>query len=96
MFYDKEKERRKKNAPSDVIDKANGILRMEISPSDHDIRGFSLDKRAKKLLTKEFLVFVTRKISPHLVFSGTHELTIEWVLSSKSVQEAKRLLGLHH
>ncbi|MDM5279894.1 ANTAR domain-containing protein [Paenibacillus silvae] len=93
MFYDKEKERRKKDAPSDVIERAKGLLRMEISPSDHEIREYSMDKRANHLLTKEFFVFVTRKISPHLVFSGTHELTIEWLQSLKSVQEAETIIG---
>ncbi|MBV6715258.1 ANTAR domain-containing protein [Paenibacillus chitinolyticus] len=93
MFYDKEKERRRKDAPSSVIEQAKGILRMEVSPSEHEMREYSMDKRAKDLLTKEFFVYITRKISPHLVFSGTQELTIEWLESLKSVQVAETIIG---
>ncbi|HZG81783.1 MAG TPA: hypothetical protein VEZ13_13525 [Brevibacillus sp.] len=93
MFYDKEKERRRKNAHSNFIERAKGILRMEVSPSDHEIREYSVDKRANRLLTKEFFVFVTRKISPYLVFKGTHELSIEWLQSLKSVQVAETIIG---
>lgn len=38
MFYDKEKERRRKDASSSTIEQARGILRMEGSPSDHEIK----------------------------------------------------------
>lgn len=92
MFYDKEKERRRKDATTSVIEQAKGILRMEVSPSEHEMREYSMDKRAKYLLTKEFFVFITRKISPHLVFRGTQELKIEWLESLKSVQVAETLI----
>lgn len=93
MFYDKEKERRRKDALSSAIQQAKGILRMEVSPSDHEMKDYSIDKRASHLLTKEFFVFITRKISPYLVFSGTQELTMEWLESLNSVQVAETLIG---
>lgn len=93
MFYDKEKERRRKDAPSSAIQRAKGILRMEVSPSDHEMKDYSIDKRALHLLTKEFFVFITRKISPYLAFSGTQELTMEWLESLNSVQVAETLIG---
>jgi hypothetical protein len=41
MLYDKERECRVRNFPKDVIERAKGVLRLEINPSDHEMKKYS-------------------------------------------------------
>jgi len=94
-FYDKEKECRDKNCTLQMIKRAKGILRMEITASEHELKSYNSDKRAVHLLTKEFFIFITRKFSPYLVFRDNPVITMEWLLSLKNIQEAETVIGFN-
>ncbi len=79
MFYDKAKECVVHRWSQDLVQQADGLLRMEISPARHEMKEFSQSNKAIDLLTKEFFIFITRRTTPYLVFPSMEEITYEWV-----------------
>lgn len=71
IFYDKEKESRAKRNMPDVVERAKGVLRLEIRPSRYDMKKYSSTRKAVDLLTKDFFRFVTEPIL-NLTASGFH------------------------
>lgn len=94
QFYDKEKECRDKRCSPEVIERAWGLIRMEISPPDYEMKEYSADRKAVKLLTKEYFMYTTRKIIPHLNFHVVYEdgVTSEWI-KSHSISQIETILG---
>jgi hypothetical protein len=100
MLYDKERECRVQNFPKDVTARAKGVLRLEINPSDHEMKKYSESRKAVDLLTKEFFEYVTRKVSTFVFdFSDVEDVSFEFVKahSAKKVEVGlgfQKLLGL--
>jgi hypothetical protein len=94
QFYDKEKECRDKKCSPEVIERAWGLIRMEVSPPDYEMKEYTTSRQAEKLLTKEFFMFVTRKIIPHLDFQivNEHGITSDWIMSH-SINKVETLIG---
>ncbi|OAS18907.1 hypothetical protein [Paenibacillus oryzisoli] len=94
MFYDKAKQCINDKESNDTIKQAEGILRLEVSPSDADIRKFSPKKRAVELLTREFFEHITKPILEGITFQNIdNELTLDWLKQQKSISNAETILG---
>ncbi|SDN33948.1 hypothetical protein SAMN04487897_102562 [Paenibacillus sp. yr247] len=94
MFYDKMKQCVKTKESDEIIKQAEGILRLEISPSTADIKKFSPKKKAIELLTREFFEHITKPILEGITFHNIdNELNLEWLKQQKSISSAETILG---
>lgn len=61
-FYDKEKECIKRKEDANVINKAKGVLRLEVRPAGYHMRKYSSLRKATDLLSKEYFSFIIDKL----------------------------------
>jgi hypothetical protein len=61
-FYDKEKECLSRKEESDIVDKAKGILRLEVRPAYYHMRDYSPSRKATDLLSMEYFSFIIEKL----------------------------------
>ncbi|MDH5164499.1 hypothetical protein [Heyndrickxia oleronia] len=98
MFYDKEKECKVNKQPEDIISKAEGILRMEISPSYKNIQEIYSDRKAIDVLTVNFFKIITQKVMEQISFheSGLNimNLSYEW-LSNQKINRVETVIGFN-
>jgi hypothetical protein len=95
MFYDKECECRKKKCAEDVIERATGILRMEISPPVYKMKEYANARTAEDLLTEEYFRYVTSGVLPLLRFTMPDEFPSEWI-KSHPISQIETALGFIH
>ncbi|NQX64614.1 hypothetical protein HQN90_00600 [Paenibacillus alba] len=79
-FYNKQKECIDHKEPREVIEQAQGLLRMEVSPSYKDMKKYSSKRLAIDLLTRDFFTYTTKRIIRHIKLPDSVEgLTIGWL-----------------
>lgn len=86
MFYDKECECRKRKCSEDIIMRAAGILRLEISTPDYKMKDYANGRTAEELLTKDYFSYVTDGVLSLLHFSIPEEFPSEWIQSHPITQ----------
>jgi hypothetical protein len=98
MFYDKQKECKVNKQPEDIISKAEGILRMEISPSYKNIQEIYSDRKAIDVLTVYFFKVVTQRVMEQISFneSGLNivNLSYDWLLNQK-INRVESVIGFN-
>ncbi|WP_338779131.1 hypothetical protein [Metabacillus sp. FJAT-52054] len=98
MFYDKQKECKVNKQPEDIISRAEGILRMEISPSYKNIQEIYADRKAIEVLTVYFFKIITQKVMEQISFneSGVNimNLSYEW-LSNQKINRVETVIGFN-
>lgn len=84
-FYDKEKQCKD--------ERAKGVLRMEIEPSDNAMRKYSPTRQTIELLTREFFIHQTEKAMSNVKFMDIAEVVSHDWLLSHDIRKAERYLG---
>ncbi|RAZ81524.1 phage/plasmid replication domain-containing protein [Planococcus halotolerans] len=96
MFYDKQKECEKRKQNSEIIHKAKGILRLEITPSMHDVKKYIVRRQAHQVLSVKFFKFIVEKtlrlISLNEISDDKVKITQEW-LNGKKHARVETVLG---
>lgn len=95
-FYNKEKECISKKEPQNIIEQANGILRLEIRPAIYHLREYSSKRRAVELITKAFFVYIIGKfkINEFLKLQNrSNNNKIQKALNVMKVADIEKVLG---
>jgi hypothetical protein len=95
MFYDKECECRYRKSSKDVISRAAGILRMEISPPIYKMKQYASSRTAGDLLTMDYFRYVSNGVLPLLHFTIPDEFPSEWI-KSHPITQVETALGFIH
>lgn len=96
VFYDKYVQCVANKEHPDIAKAAKGILRLEIRLSDADIRKYTSDFQAVKLLTYEFFQFIISRELPQCQdpIPSDQMLSLSWVQSnSDKLMDIEKLLG---
>lgn len=84
MLYDKYKQCKRIKEPMEIIEQSKGILRLEIRPSDNDLKKYSKQKRAIDLVTHSFYSYIVKKTLEGLPYSeNVKTIDYEWILENK-------------
>lgn len=84
MLYDKYKQCKRIKEPKEVIEQSKGILRLEIRPSDNDLKKYSKEKRAIHLVTESFFTYIIKKTLEGLPYTENVEtIDYAWLLENK-------------
>lgn len=94
-FYDKEKERIKKKASAELIEQSKGILRLEIEPSNKEMRKFSPTRKAIELLNPTFFTYMVERFLSQIEYPVTAEtIDLSWLLEhKKDISKIETLLA---
>ncbi|MEK8130473.1 hypothetical protein WMW72_21425 [Paenibacillus filicis] len=97
MFYDKQKQCRDTKEGHEIIEQAEGLLRMEIRPSHKELRKFSPKRRAIELLTRSFFTNMTGSVLKHVQFTAPVEgVTLGWLKSQPySIHQIESTMGFN-
>jgi hypothetical protein len=95
MFYDKQKQTRKEKEPTELIERSKGILRMEVRPSDNDLRKFSSTRRAVELLQKPFFDYTIEKALAQIEYpEEVIDMELSWLMENRvSISKIETVLG---
>ncbi|MEF2245380.1 hypothetical protein [Paenibacillus sp. IITD108] len=95
IFYDKQRQMQKEKALPEIVEQSKGILRLEIKPSDNDMKKFSPTKNAVELLNKQFFDYMTTKVLNEIEYpSSVSTLDFSWVMENKqNISKIETLLG---
>ncbi|MED4908868.1 hypothetical protein P9761_11635 [Brevibacillus centrosporus] len=91
MFYDKERECIQRKCQSDLIERANGLLRLEIRLPLREITNYAKERRAVDILRKGYFIYATAKILP-IEFTSSNEISYEWV-TTHGINKAEMTIG---
>ncbi|WP_445489209.1 hypothetical protein [Niallia sp. 03133] len=98
MFYDKQKECKVNKQPEDIISRAEGVLRMEISPSYKNIQEIYSDRKAIDVLTVNFFKLITQRVLEQISFSESRlnimNLSYDWLLNRK-INRVESIIGFN-
>ncbi|GED33258.1 hypothetical protein P9G84_25380 [Brevibacillus centrosporus] len=84
MLYDKYKQCKRIKEPKEVIEQSKGILRLEIRPSDNDLKKYSKEKRAINLVTESFFTYIIKMTLEGLPYTENVEsIDYAWLLDNK-------------
>lgn len=84
MLYDKYKQCRRIKEKKEIVEQSKGILRLEIRPSDNDLKKYSKQKRAIDLVTQSFFSYIVKKTLEGLPYSeNVKTIDYEWILENK-------------
>ncbi|MED4907668.1 hypothetical protein P9761_05400 [Brevibacillus centrosporus] len=84
MLYDKYKQCKRIKEPKEVIEQSKGILRLEIRPSDNDLKKYSKEKRAINLVTESFFTYIIKMTLEGLPYTENVEsIDYAWLLENK-------------
>ncbi|NIK70561.1 hypothetical protein [Paenibacillus sp. BK720] len=95
QFYDKHKQVTRVKEASDLIERSKGILRLEVNPSDNDIKKYAPERKAVELLTKPFFDYMTDKALRQMEYpSEASEISLSWLMENKeSISKIETMLG---
>ncbi|MBH5319869.1 hypothetical protein I6N90_18890 [Paenibacillus sp. GSMTC-2017] len=71
IFYDKQQQVQKEKASPELVEQSKGVLRLEIKPSNNDIKKFSPTKNAVELLDKAFFDYMMAKVLNEIEYPST-------------------------
>ena len=92
-FYDKAKECKNGKLPDEIIQKAMGLLRMEVQESSYHLRQYSKERKAVDLLTVNYFKRTILKVEPLLRFAATEmEMSFDWMKKQK-ITDVERAIG---
>lgn len=84
MFYDKQRQIQKEKASPELVEQSKGILRLEIKPSNSDMKKFSPTKNAVELLNKPFFDYMTAKVLKEIEYpSLVSTMDLSWLMENK-------------
>nr|WP_278430409.1 hypothetical protein [Brevibacillus laterosporus] len=95
IFYKKEPQCIKDKQSLDVIEKAKGIIRLEIRPSKNDRSKYTKSRRLVDLLTKEFFKCITANVLNQISITNTviEDLLDTELLKKHQLSQLETLLG---
>jgi len=95
MFYDKHKEVTRAKEASDIIERSKGILRLEVRPSDSDMKKYASARKAVELLTKPFFDYMTDKVLGQIEYpSEASDIGLAWLMDNKeNIPKIETMLG---
>lgn len=76
-FYDKEKECLSRKEERDIVEKAKGILRLEIRPARYHMAEYSPSRKAIDLLSMEYFSFIIEKLGINQLLESINYHKIE-------------------
>ncbi|MFD0677390.1 MULTISPECIES: hypothetical protein [unclassified Paenibacillus] len=96
-FYNKYKECISNRQSQKIIDKAQGLLRMEINLKGKSLSKYSPKRKATELLTRSFFDYITQPIVKQIKLSPAIEgLTMEWIKNQPhTLSQIESVLGFH-
>lgn len=97
-FYDKEKECIRQKEPQNIIEKAKGLLRLEIRPAYYHLREYSHNRKAVDLITKAFFTYIIEKFKINELLKFQNELDdneIQKALTVMKVADIEKVLGFN-
>ncbi|WP_338552530.1 hypothetical protein [Paenibacillus sp. KS-LC4] len=95
MFYDKQKQMQRDKALSELVEQSKGILRLEIRPSNSDMKKFSSTKNAAELLGKPLFDYMTAKALSQIEYPSTQSaIDTTWLQENKAnISKIETTLG---
>ena len=95
IFYDKQRQMQKEKALPELVEQSKGILRLEIKPSNSDMKKFSPTKNAVQLLNKPFFNYMTAKVLSEIEYpSSVSKMNLSWIMENKeNISKIETLLG---
>lgn len=84
MFYDKYKQTRKEEESNEIIERSKGILRLEVRPSDNDLRRFSPTRKAVELLQKPFFDYTMERTLAQIEYPEVAgDMELSWLMENR-------------
>lgn len=95
MFYDKHKQTKKTKESGDIIERSQGVLRLEVNPSDSDMKKFSPTRKAIELLKQPFFDFMTGKVLGEIEYPAeVSDIGLSWLMNNKeNISKIETILG---
>lgn len=95
IFYDKHKQTTKMKEAPDIIERSKGILRLEVRPSDSDVKKYASARKAVELLTKPFFDYMTDKVLGQIEYpSEASDIGLGWLMDNKeNISKIETMLG---
>ncbi|AIQ73029.1 hypothetical protein [Paenibacillus odorifer] len=95
ILYDKHKQTQKEKAPTEVIERSKGILRLEVRPSDNDLRRFSTTRKAVELLQKPFFDYTIEKTLAQIEYpEEVGDIDLSWLMENReNISKIETVLG---
>ncbi|MHA6532307.1 hypothetical protein [Paenibacillus sp. BAC0078] len=95
MFYDKHKQTRKEEESTEIIERSKGILRLEVRPSDNDLRKFSPTRKAVELLRKPFFDYTIEKTLALIEYpEEVSDMELSWLMENReNISKIETVLG---
>ncbi|GAV15282.1 hypothetical protein [Paenibacillus sp. NAIST15-1] len=95
MFYDKHKQVTKAKESSDIIERAKGILRLEVNPSDSDMKKYAPTRKAIELIAKPFFNYMTDKVLGQIEYPAeASNIGLSWLMENKgNISKIETMLG---
>ncbi|MCY9528567.1 hypothetical protein M5X04_04350 [Paenibacillus alvei] len=95
MFYDKHKQVTKAKESSDIIERAKGILRLEVNPSDSDMKKYASTRKAIELIAKPFFNYMTDKVLGQIEYPAeASNIGLSWLMENKeNISKIETMLG---
>lgn len=95
LFYNKRTQCIDTKEPKEIIDQAQGILRMEVRPSNKEMKKFSPKRRAIELVTKSFFIHTASSALKPIQFTEPIEgITLSWLQSQPfGIHQIESMIG---
>ncbi|MBW4085828.1 hypothetical protein [Paenibacillus sp. S150] len=95
ILYDKHRQMQKEKASTELIELSKGILRLEIRPSDSDMKKFSATKNAVELLNKSFFEYMITKVLNEIEYpSSVSTMDLSWLMGNReNISKIETVLG---
>ncbi|MDK8182621.1 hypothetical protein [Paenibacillus sp. UMB4589-SE434] len=94
MFYDKQKQTKKKEAIA-VVERSKGILRLEVKSSVYDMKKHSSTRKAEELLSKKFFMYITGKVLEQIEYPDVvSDIDFTWLMNNRAdIAKIETMLG---
>lgn len=95
MFYDKQKQTRKEEESNEIIERSKGVLRLEVRPSDNDLRKFSPTRKAVEILQKPFFNYTIERTLAQIEYpEEVSDLELSWLMENReNISKIETVLG---
>ncbi|MEK4996347.1 hypothetical protein [Paenibacillus sp. FSL H7-0918] len=95
MLYDKHKQTRKEEESNEIIERSKGILRLEVRPSDSDLRRFSPTRKAVELLQKPFFDYTMERTLVQIEYpEEVSDMDLSWLMENReNISKIETVLG---
>jgi hypothetical protein len=96
-FYNKQKECIRTKQPKEIVDRAKGLLRMEINLKNKSLTTYSPSRKAHELLTKAYFNFIAQPLLNQIELPATVEgFTLHWLKTqSQEIRHIETVLGFN-